>query len=122
MKKICEEVDGNSQKEKTAETEEDTGSMMNITPESFQEIGKAFISLTKAWSPMLLSIFCSESILLIMAGFVVAKQEAEKTAVERSMTYTAFFLLFSTGAILFYICYMCDGTHRKVLECTSMVK
>ena len=100
----------------------DPESVKNIDPGSFQEIGNEFISLTRAWSPMLLSIFCSESIILIMAGFALAKQEAENTTHDSMEIYTTISLLLSTATILFCICYMCEGTHSTVLECVSMVK
>ena len=105
------------------ENVEDTES---LTLESFDNIENEFIRLTKAWSPMLLSIFFSESIILINAGFVVAKftlsQDADKTYYKFSQFWTVISLLVSSGGVLIYICFMSEETHNKVTECVSLVK
>ena len=92
------------------------------------EVQKEFANLTKAWSPMMLTLFACESIMLINAGFVLSKfilhegsfgnLNDEKRVELPAMIY----LLCQSVTIIMVICIVAEWTHNRVIDYSHAVR
>ena len=90
---------------------------------SLEEIVEEFANLTKAWSPMMLSILTCESIMLINTGFVVSKYMVDQVTKSNGWeTATMIYLMVYSVIIIISTCIVAEGTYNKVKDYSHKVR
>ena len=123
----------------TSETMEGSDSTKNVASiiqatksyvdlNTLNEVQGEFANLTKAWSPMFLTVFVCESIMLINAGFVVSKNilneipfiDYQKDAFHE--LFTMVYFLCNSVAVLSFICIVAEWTNNEVKDYSHAVR
>lgn len=88
---------------------------------SLNEVQVEYTNLTKAWSPMLLTVFTCEMLMLISSGLVLSKHSLLR--LDSANTWQRWtYLLCQSGIIIVFICIVAEWTHNRVCDYSHAVR
>ena len=121
-----EKMEGSDSTDKVARMTQSTKSYVDL--DTLNEVRGEFANLTEAWSPVFLTVFVCEIIMLINAGFVVSKNilneipfiEYQQDAYDEFFIMV-YFLCNSVG-VLSFICIVAEWTNNEVKDYCHAVR
>ena len=81
--------------------------------DSLNEVQVNFANLTKAWSPMLFTVFSCECIMLINACLVISKVNTDADKIDLMLWG---YLLLQSGLTIIFVCNVTEWTHNRIQD------